>query len=373
MTPYRPRRIMHAVVARLAAMLLAMPAHAGVPLSLAVIGDSDSHAYQDRVYFPPGEGHRGGRYHATTLQWTEVLHRLRASQIDQGEWGRYGSAGYLARAQGLLGIPTRTPPKEDFRYNFAVSGASCIDVMEGQRQVPHLLEVMEEAPSRWQDGVVVIRIGVNSFGQRDSLQRLAADPGDPAVLAEVDGCIASVRAGVAAIHARHPRTRIVLVGIFDNAHIAQNFDLWRSPRLLANLQPALDRYDDALRAMAAKDARIAFFDDRQWFANRWGARDAKGRPAYRPVSIAGRFKVTNAAGDAPGYATLLDGHAGTAWNALWAQSLVVLLNARFAAGVAPITEAEILPLLQPGRHAGEPRHAVPSSASSPQSGRPAGS
>ncbi|MEL1266204.1 SGNH/GDSL hydrolase family protein [Pseudoxanthomonas putridarboris] len=356
------------LAARIVAAVLMMPmlshVHAAVPLALAVVGDSDSHAYHDRVYFRAGKAQRGGRHHATTLQWTEVLHRLRSSQIDQGEWGRHGSRGYIARAEDWLGIATRTPPKEDFRYNFAVSGASCDDLMEGQRQVPHLLQLMDESPARWRNGVVLIRIGVNSFGQREKLDRLAADPRDPAVLAQVDACIAGVRAGVAAIHARHPQARIVLVGIFDNAHIAHNFDLWRSPRQLANLQPALDRYDDALRAMAAKDARIAFFDDRQWFANRWGTRDREGKPAYRPVSIAGKFRVTNTAGDAPVNAILADGHAGTAWNALWAQSLVVLLNARFGLELTPIGETEILPLVRAGLHPVEPgRDATPDESS----------
>ena len=344
------RRAPLTVHALLLAQLLSpgLPAKAGTPVALAVIGDSDSHAYQDRVYFPASEAPRGGLHHATTLQWTEVLHRVRATEIDQGTWGRYGTAGYRARVHDWLGMPTRTPAKQDFRYNFAVSGASCVDLMERQRQVPHLLQLMDESPARWRTGVVVIRIGVNSFAQRESLNRLAANPADPKVLGTVDRCIASVRTGVAAIHARHPGTRIVLVGIFDNAHVARNFELWRSPRQLANLQPALDRYDQALLAMAERDERIAFFDDRRWFANRWGSRDAEGKPGYRPVSIAGRFSVTNTAGDAPSNATLLDGHAGTAWNAMWAQSLVVLLNARFGLGLTPIRDEEILPLVLAG-------------------------
>jgi hypothetical protein len=328
------------VAALLAACLGCTGTLRAAPLTLAVVGDSDSHAYHDGTRFTGKDGQRGGAFHDTTWQWTEWLHRLRPSEVDQGPWGRYGSPRLVALLEEGLGRPARAPEKEDFAYNFAVSGAVCNDLMNVQKQVPRLVRLMDESPAAWRGGVVVLRIGVNSFGQRDSLERLAASS-DAGVVGEIDRCIADVRDAVAYLHRHHPETRVVLVGIFDNAQVGENIHRWPSSRERANITRALDRYDNALKAMAAGDARIAFFDDRAWFAALWGHRTAEGGQAYRSVSLGGRFVVTNTQGDAPCHAILADGHAGTVWNALWAKALVHVLNQRFAAGIAPITPTEI--------------------------------
>ena len=86
--------------------------------------------------------------------------------------------------------------------------------------------------------------------------------------------------------------------------------------------------------------RIAFFDDRAWFAKRWGTRDAQGQPAYRPVVLASGLTVHNTIGDEPHHAVIADGHAGLVWNVLWAQSLVELLNQRLGLKITPIGDAE---------------------------------
>ncbi|WP_454831264.1 hypothetical protein [Pseudoxanthomonas wuyuanensis] len=312
------------------------------------MGDSDSHSYQDRLSFPAGSALRGGAYRDTTLQWTEVLARLRGRELDPGKWGVYGSNGLLARAYELAGGQARAPRKQDYRYNFAVSGAGCESLMGGSiRQVPRLVWLMDQAPQRWRKGVVVIRIGVNSFGTADSLERLARDPADAEVQGAISECIRTVKASVETIHRRHPETRIVLVGIFDNSHWAKYQGRWQSPQQLANIRQGLDVFDHALGRMAQPDRRLAFFDDRAWFADHWGGRDAAGRPAYRPIEFGG-LRVENSSGDGPDHATLGDGHAGLVWNALWAQSLVNLLDTRFGMRVTPIADEEIFALLPTG-------------------------
>ncbi|MDH5832428.1 hypothetical protein [Luteimonas kalidii] len=335
-------RLSRVFLATLLTGLAAVSAHAA-PARLAVVGDSDSHAYHDRMHFTGTDGKRGGEFHATTWQWTEALHRLRGRSLDQGPWDRHGLPGTLARAAEWAGLPVR-PAKEDFEYNFAMSGARCESLMGGERQVPTLVGMMDQAPERWRGGYVVVRIGVNSFGQAEHLHRLAADRDDPHVSADIDSCIAAVRESVAAIHGGHPATRIVLVGIFDNSNVAGQLDVAWTPRQLANIAAALDRYDDALRAMAQADRRIAFFDDRAWFAALWGTRAPSGAPAYRDVRI-GRLRVRNAQGDEPTSAVLGDGHAGSAWNALWSAALVALLDREFDAGIAPVSDAELAALM----------------------------
>ena len=309
---------------------------------LAVLGDSDSHAYQDTVSFPPYGDKRGGAHRAATLQWTEVLARVRPAQFDLGEWGVWGMPRPVARLQHLLGLQDRAPRKQDHRFNFAISGAGCETLTTGGgRQAQRLLALMDRDPKRWRRGVVVIRIGVNDFGMDDGLARLASDPADPLAQRAIGRCIEQVRSAVALLHERHAELRIVLVGIFDNSQWPPYLSRWQSARETGNIARGLSSYDSALMQIAAADRRIAFFDDRAWFAQRWGGRDADGKPAQRNLTLASGLVVSNTMGDEPQHAVIADGHAGLVWNVLWAQSLVALLNQRFGLGLTPIDDQEV--------------------------------
>ena len=312
---------------------------------VAVLGDSDSHSYQDRISFPPGTAERGAEYRDVSLQWTEVLARLRGDALDFGAWGTYGTSRIPAYIAKKLGIVVRKPRREDYRYNFAMSGAECSDLLDGLQEARALLKLMDAEPERWQHGIVIIRIGINTFGKLKSMNGLARDPPDPDVIASIDGCIADYRDAVALIRAHHPGTRFVLVGIFDNLNWTRYFERWQSPGEVANIQKGLDRFDDALRAMAASDPGIAFFDDRAWFRARWGSRDAGGRPAYRTVHFAG-LDVVNTEGNPPHNVALEDGHAGLVTSTLWAQSMLQVLNERFGLAIREIDDAEAARFVQ---------------------------
>lgn len=318
-------------------------------LLLGVLGDSDSAAYQDRVSFPASGDRPGGEFHAITLQWPEALVRLRASRIDLGEWAVWGVPPWasMARVRDALQLPWRGPRKETHQNNLAwASGCESLTT-GGWRQTQRLVDVMDEQPARWASGVVVIRTGVNNFGKDSDLAALAADPDDQAVKARMSACIEHVRAAVALIHERHPSTRVVLVGIFNNAHWVPYLDRWTSQSEQANVNRGLDHFDDALRAMAAADPRLAFFDDRAWFARHWGERDPEtGRAIDQPVRVGEVLTVTNTAGDHPRHAVLANQHAGLVWNLLWSQELVQLLRSRFRIAIDPITEAEIARFVQ---------------------------
>jgi len=309
-------------------------------IPLAVLGDSDSHSYQDTISFPESTPARGGRFRSITLQWTEVLARMRDKHLDLGQWGTWGLPDLVPRAAGLLGINVRKPRKRDYRYNFAVSGATCDDFFCGWCEVDNLLNIVREDTKIWQQGIVIIRIGVNSFATSASLDQLARDPSAPDGVAAIDGCVLAIRETVARIHAVQASMRVVLVGIFDESHWTKYLDRWQSAAEIANIGKGLDRFDQALRSIASADPRIAFFDDRAWFHGYWGGRDARGVPAYRTVTVGG-MRVTNTSGDDPGNAVLADGHAGLVWNALWAQAMVDLLNAEFDAGISPLTDTDV--------------------------------
>ncbi len=323
---------------------------------LGVLGDSDSHSYQDLVSFPRSSGKRGGVHRDATLQWTEVLARLRPADIDPGEWGVWGVSRAVARAQQWFGLGSRAPRKQDFRFNFAMSGAGCESLTSGGgRQVQRLLAQMAREPQRWQRGFVVIRIGVNDFGMEDGLDLFARDPMGVAAQGRVGRCLAQVRQAVALLHEAHPATRIVLVGIFDNSHWPRYQDRWRSRIERENVERGLTSYDAGLASIARADPRIAYFDDRAWFAARWGGRDASGAPAYRAVALASGFSVSNTIGDDPANAVVLDGHAGLVWNALWAQSMVDLVDQRFGMGIPRIGDVELSTFVEQMRSAGPQR------------------
>lgn len=327
------------------------PAPADGRVPLALLGDSDSHAYQDRLSFGADAAARGGRYRPTTLQWTEVLHRLRGDALDLGQWGVWGVPNAVARVQAATGVPpARAPRREDFGNAMAISGARCGGLTGSEPgQLAPLLQRLDADPERWRRGVVSIRIGANPLGFSPALDAFAQAADDPGASATLEACIEDVRRAVATLRGRHPQTRIVLVGLFDNSHWARYRDRWHSPEALRRIGAAIDRYDAALRALErAHPSQVAFFDDRAWFAALWGGRDPHtGQPAYREVTVGRGLRVANTQGDAPTNAVLADGHAGTAWNALWAQAFVALLNQRFGLAIRPIDDAEIAALVDP--------------------------
>jgi hypothetical protein len=307
------------------------------PIPFAVLGDSDSKSYQEDP-----EKH-GGSFLPTTFAWPEVIARLRGDTFDPGAWAKWGTRSPYQKIRDYLGMPSRMPRKTDYRYNFAFIGATCKTLMIGERrQAPRLVELMNREPERWRDGVVVIRIGINSVGDGGSLAALARDPRAPQVMQATSECVGYIRAAVNLIRASHPTTRLVLVGIFNDS-------FWEShsPQELDNISSGLDHFDDALKALAASQRQCLFHDDRAWFSSTWGMRGADGQFTHPDVVIGHGFHVHGTVGDHPSNAILADGHAGAVWNALWAQRLVRALNERFGLHVPDIREDEIARLLDP--------------------------
>lgn len=297
-------------------LALAMTLTTAEPVPLAVLGDSDSHSYQDRIGLPEGNGVRGGVHRDTTLQWTEVLAREHADRVDLGPWGEWHEIDGIARL----------PRKQDFRHNFAWSGARCDDLLRGEgRQLEPLLQTIALDPQRWRRGVVVIRIGINDLGTADMLEAMAQEPDAAKITRATTHCVEAIARATHALQRAQPALRIVLVGLFNNAHWPPHHDRFRSPDELARIDRAIDRFDIGLRALAAEAGTVDVFDDRAWFNGHWGGRDGEGRPAYRTVRHKG-LRVTNTGGDEPTNAVVADGHAGTVWNRLWAGALLEMLE-----------------------------------------------
>jgi hypothetical protein len=321
------------------------PSAAGA-VSLAVLGDSGGHSYQDSLVFvAPNE--RGGAFRSVTFQWTEVLARLRPGEIDLGPWVRWGSRNRVARLRELLGLSgQRVPRKEDYLYNFAVTGAACKHLMGNRiRQAPRLVALMNQQPERWRDGVVVIRVGSNDFTPQQDLA--ARDPWAPALRAVAEHCAREIARAVALIHGAHPAARIVLVGLPGDADDPLYVERWQTAEETANLRAALDLVNGAIRGIGAGDPRIAFADFGAWLAARVGTRTPAGKPDYRTIAIGPRIRVTHTVGDDPHNSVLADDHGGVAINALWAQSLVQQLIDDFGLPLTPIGDEEVVRFLEP--------------------------
>lgn len=309
-------------------------------VSLAVMGDSNSLSYQDRVSLPNPE-QRGGVHRERTLQWGEVIARLRSDEVDPGPWEVSGVSNPSLRWLDVLGIPVaRAPRKQDYRYNFANDGADCAQLMSTRRrQAPRLVALMNQEPARWAHGVVVIRIGLSDLFKVMDVQ--AQTPGVAAVQAAVQGCLSRYRDAVALIRSHHPRTHIVLVNAFEDSQDAAFLERWQSAREIGNIARMFDEYDAGLRAIVSSVPHTSFFDDRAWFRRHWGSRDADGRPAYKTVAIGPDLRVTHSVGDAPRHSMLADDHNGLVWNVLWAQALVAHLNDVAKLPISPISDTEV--------------------------------
>ncbi|SDB82201.1 GDSL-like Lipase/Acylhydrolase family protein [Paraburkholderia lycopersici] len=337
------------------------------PIRFAVLGDSDSQSYHDTLMLGD-PGMRGGQRRATTWQWTEVLAQLRGDQLDPGKWGAWGTGKYRALVGEAFGSLARTPPKDDYRYNFAISGATCGQLMgQSERQAIRLVDLMDTEPEAWRGGIVLIQIGGNDVGGHDVLDELSRDRHAPRPTALVDACIKSIGEAVALIRKNHPDTYVVLVGVGSNADWSGEFGSWQSASEIANIDAGIDRFNTGLRKLAAADRHVYFLDYRAWFRSLWGERDDQGRPAYRTVRLSPGWAITNTSGDDPHNAVLADSHAGVVWNTLWAQHLVASLNAAFALHVKPVTDAEVVDFLRPSFEAADM-----TSASSHERIKPAG-
>ncbi|MEM5402008.1 SGNH/GDSL hydrolase family protein [Paraburkholderia unamae] len=314
---------------------------------LAVLGDSNSQSYHDTLMLGD-PGARGGQWRATTWQWTEVLARLRGDQIDQGKWGAWGTGKYRAIASEALGALARTPPKQDYRYNFAVSGATCSQLMgQSQRQAIRLVDLMDTEPQAWRGGIVFVRIGDNDLSSHELFDELSRDPAAPHPAAVIDACIKSIGEAVALIRKYHPDTYVVLSTAASGADWPGEFESWQSAREIANIDAGIDRFNNGLRALAAADRHVYVLEDEAWFRSMWGQRDAQGRPNYKTVHLSPGWAITNTSGDDPHNVFLSDSHAGVVWNTLWTQYFVTSMNAAFGLHIKPIADAEVIDFLRP--------------------------
>ena len=325
----------------------------GIPF--AVLGDSNSHSYQDSISFPLNSDARGGPFRTSTFQWTEVLGRLRGNEIDMGQWGPWGQSVYVAGLRERIGLSGgRAPLKEDYLYNFASSGRQCRDLngslFRPLRQVGPLVRLMDREQERWREGIVVVRIGSNDLAPIENA--LTKTPPPPEAETIAANCAREIGTAIRTIRANHPTVRILLVGLGDYSSDPEGTGRYFTLQASANIRNATAAFNDRLKKLVDNDPYSAFFDDQAWFDDKWGPRTANNVLGHKVINIGGKLTLTFSLGNEPNHAVLLDRHAGMAWNALWAQSLVMRLREAFDVPISPISDAELSDfVLEPQRHA----------------------
>lgn len=302
-----------------------------------MLGDSDSHSYHDELKSID----RGGAWRKTTFNWLTVWAQLRPEEIDPGEMKVFGDGRFLASVKAAFGKPSRVPAKRDFEYNYAFSGARCASLVEQWPQQVNWLGVrLKAAPEKWNDGLVVIRIGVNDFGQREHVRRWAEAAHADEAAQRISECISAISRSVDVIRA-HSTARIALVGIAREYNAPDTYREWEDEADVARIAAVLETFDTGLRDIAAGDPRIAFVDDITWFMARYGDR---ARGDWRPTYTSAGVTISNTWGDEPHNLVLSDDHAGTVAGGFFANHLIGSLNAAFDLKLTPLTEAEMLEL-----------------------------
>lgn len=310
---------------------------------IIVLGDSDSHSYRDSYLGI----HRGGKYHNVTFQWTEILERLRWSEVDLGQFGLWGTRGTFYRIRKFLGLDARMPRKQDFEYNFAVSGATC-DTLSPQsylKQSYMATLLMNKNPGYWNNGLVIIRIGINDLGQWPQLKKYVDGNITPQIKQPILNCIAQVQDAVSLIRANQSSIRIILLGIMDNSNWPPVMPLDDTGH--RNINKVLDIYDNGLRSIARKEANILFVEDRKWVEQIIGYWNSEKYIGHREINLGGKTNITNTKGDNPHNIVLNDEHSSTVLNGLWIRHLLHEINNRFGAGFTPLLDSEIADLADP--------------------------
>lgn len=311
-------------------------------LSVAVLGDSDSHSYRDKY----DNKARGGKYHAVTFNWPALWDRFRSNEINLGAYGVWGSHYRIAKVKHWLGLSGRTPKKLDFEYNYAFSGTRCQSLLEDWPfQARSFIERLKKQPKQWDNGLVIIRIGVNDLGQEEEMDRWAQTGLDKFAHDAVAQCISHIEQATDRILQAHASVRVALIGICRDYNITTTFENWPHQQQVINIEEVLNNFDESLSHYAKGSDRVAYLNDYQWLVDRFGSR-LSNTLSFK-TTLANKLTIINDKGDHPSHLVLEDNHASTVYNGLWLNNMINQLNQIYKLNLTPLTEEEIYSVISP--------------------------
>ena len=276
-----------------------------VPRGIGVLGDSYSDEYQ---FSSPDL--------RTARNWVEILSMTRGlnfGHFNASAWG--GSRG------------------RGFEYNWARADATTGDLIAFGQHTGLAAQV-----ARGDVDMVFVFIGGNDF-----IGAMYAPDPEGALRAALRRALDNYRIAVQTIRAAKPDVRLILATVPD-IRLLPEFDApLREGRLPVRLADActvvMGAYNAQIRTMATGDRRTALID-LAWIAR---LSDLASRDY---AVVAGRRLDRRHAGNTPDRFFLADRrHAGTLAQAQLARLFILEVDARFGAGIEPLSDAEILGLV----------------------------
>jgi phospholipase/lecithinase/hemolysin len=291
----------------LASALILAPhaaALAGTPGGIGVMGDSYSDEYR---FYPPDR--------STARNWVEILASTRG--LDFGP--------YAEQNRG-------EPRNGGYAFNWARSDATSDDLIRTGQHTGLAAQV-----ARGEVGIVVLFIGGNDFinaMQRPDPIRAAGET--------LTRALANHRLAVNTILDASPRAKLVVVTLPDIRNLPEFAGPLREgglPTAAAEaFTKAIHRFNAQVRSLAVGDPRVALID--LDLATR-----AANVLSTEYTLIGGRKLDRRHPGNALDCFFLADvRHPGTLGQGLMARMFIDTVNAKFAAGIAPLQTQEVLTL-----------------------------
>jgi lysophospholipase L1-like esterase len=284
-------------------------AHVGGAATIGAVGDSLTDPYQG---YPPDRSH--------ARNWVELLassHHASFGAFSRNVHGQSGHPGYA--------------------NDWAMSGATSSQLVANQ------LPSLASQVSKGQVKYAVVLIGDNDFGQfLTQAPALASNPGTlVATLAEVERTAqANFDTIVQTLLQANPNVKLEVVTIPDIAQspVVQSelAPLGADGRDLAELvSQAIGTYNQHIRSVAGGESRIALAD--------LAAVDTSLAQSTSPLRVGSVTMNMTQIGDDYHDFILADGlHPGTIAQGIIANTMVSVLDAKFDAGIRPLSGSQIV-------------------------------
>ena len=288
---------------------------------IAVLGDSDSHSYRDTY----DNKSRGGEYNDYSFNWLELWERLAGDEISPGRWGVSGSPFRGARLKIILGLKSRLPQKLDYEFNFAFSGLRCKSLLDSwPYQGTQLINELRSNPKFWAKGLVIIRIGINDFGNPGEILRWAEIGLNERSSKTISNCVDTITKISDSILSQASNTRIAILGMTRTYNFSGECCQKLEQAEIENIEQVLSLFDNSLKKYASNLSNVAFIDDHFWFNDIFGSQELGNLKSK--INYLGSIELINSSGDHPKNMLLADHHTGSLYNGLWLTQLISELN-----------------------------------------------
>lgn len=286
---------------------------AGAITGLGVIGDSTLDEYR-------GNDNRGGTYASTTFNPVELLVRKRG--VNAGAWGTRGE-----------------PRRSGYEFNWARSGDTSLQALNNQ--APGVVAQLQAGQATH----VVVMIGLNDFapwGLAPSPDIYSGSLAGATLTGRLNTIADRISQTARTVNAAAPG-RVLLVSVQDylGLQVLPDYEMSLYPDATKRqrIRDAIAYVNARIQAQAATDG-IAYLDYNAAMLAELTAR----RSGNNDVNVGGQMIDVNLRGDEPHHVLLGDTylHPGTVYNGLVANVLIAKMDQVWGAGLAALTEAEML-------------------------------